>query len=126
VRALECMLEQVYSVLEETLQRLEVLVSSTLRELTENPSSFDSEGRREAALARLLPLRISLNSLETRSRRISEILDEILDENDEISDMCLTLKESVLRHRHMPHDTRHTTHDRRLALRGHAAMSDRA
>lgn len=91
VRALECMLEQVYSVIEETLQRLSVLVSNTLRELT-NPSSFDSEGRREAALGRLLPLRISLSSVQARNRRISEILDEILDSEDDVSDMCLTLR----------------------------------
>jgi len=89
VRALECMLEQVYTVVEETLQRLSVLVSSTLAELT-NPSSFDSEGRREAALGRLLPLRISLSSLETRARRVSVLLDELLDSEEDISDMCLT------------------------------------
>ena len=60
VRALECMLEQVSSVLDETLQTLRVLVSNTLRDLT-NPSAVDAEGRREAALSRLLPLRIELS-----------------------------------------------------------------
>ena len=34
VRALECMLEQVYSVFEDTLQTLSVLVQNTLRDLT--------------------------------------------------------------------------------------------
>jgi len=91
VRALECMLEQVYTVVEETLQRLSVLVASTLGELT-NPSGFDSEGRREAALGRLLPLRISLSSLQQRARRLSLLLDELLDSEDDVSDMCLTLR----------------------------------
>ena len=94
VRALECMLEQVYSVIEETLQRLSVLVTNTLRELT-NPRGGESEGRREAALGRLLPLRISLSSLQTKSRRVSEILDEILENEDDVSDMCLTLRHKL-------------------------------
>ena len=96
VRALECMLEQVYSVFEETLKTLSVLVSSTLRDLT-NPQSSrteSSEGRREAALSRLLPLRISLSALQARSRRVSVLLDEILDSEDDVSDMCLTFLHS--------------------------------
>ena len=48
--------------IEETLSRLDLLVTSTLDELTNSPSQ--SEGRRETALGRLLPLRISLNSLQ--------------------------------------------------------------
>lgn len=66
VRALEAMLEQTYSVIEEGLARLEFLVSSTLSELTNSPSY--SDGRREAALSRLLPLRISINSLKVTLR----------------------------------------------------------
>ena len=89
VRALECMLEQVYTTVDETLQRLSVLVSSTLNELT-NPSTFDSEGRREAGLGRLLPLRISLSALQARSRRISTVLDELIDSDEDMKDMCLT------------------------------------
>ena len=94
VRALECMLEQVYSVIEETLQTLSVLVQNTLRDLT-NPAAVDSEGRREAALSRLLPLRISLSGLQARSRRVSVLLDEILDSEDDVSDMCLTYLHSL-------------------------------
>ena len=89
VRALECMLEQVYSVLEDTLQRLSVLVSRTLAELTSSDAA-QSEGRREAALGRLLPLRISLSSLQARSRRISQLLDELLEEDDDLQGLCLT------------------------------------
>ena len=48
--------------IEETLSRLDLLVTSTLDELTNSPSQ--SEGRRETALGRVLPLRISLNSLQ--------------------------------------------------------------
>jgi len=88
-RALECMLEQVYTTVDETLQRLSVLVSSTLGELT-NRSSFDLEGRREAGLGRLLPLRISLSALQARSRRISTLLHELLDSDAHVKDMCLT------------------------------------
>ena len=94
VRAMECMLEQVYSVFEETLQTLSVLVQNTLRDLT-NPAKVDSEGRREAALSRLLPLRISLSGLQARSRRVSVLLDEILDSEDDVSDMCLTFLHSL-------------------------------
>ena len=97
VRALECMLEQVYSVFDETLQTLSVLVSNTLRDLT-NPVSgrgVSSEGRREAALSRLLPLRISLSALQARSRRISVLLDEILDSEDDVKDMCLTFLHDI-------------------------------
>ena len=94
VRAMECMLEQVYSVFEETLQTLSVLVQNTLRDLT-NPAKVDSEGRREAALSRLLPLRISLSGLQARSRRVSALLDEILDSEDDVSDMCLTFLHSL-------------------------------
>jgi hypothetical protein len=89
VRALECMLEQVYTTVDETLQRLSVLVSRTLGELT-NQSSFDLEGRREAGLGRLLPLRISLSALQARSRRISTLLHELLDSDAHVKDMCLT------------------------------------
>lgn len=94
MRALECMLEQVYSVFEETLQTLSVLVQNTLRDLT-NPAVVDSEGRREVALSRLLPLRISLSALQARSRRISVLLDEILESEDDVSDMCLTFLHSM-------------------------------
>ena len=94
VRALECMLEQVSSVLDETLQTLRVLVSNTLRDLT-NPAAVDSEGRREAALSRLLPLRIELSALQARTRRVSVLLDELLDSEDDLSDMCLTFLHSV-------------------------------
>ena len=99
VRALECMLEQVYTTVDETLQRLSVLVSSTLGELT-NQSSFDLEGRREAGLGRLLPLRISLSALQARSRRISTLLHELLDSDAHVKDMCLT------HHRLVPKPTR--------------------
>ena len=97
VRALECMLEQVYSVFDETLQTLSVLVSNTLRDLT-NPVSgrgVSSEGRREAALSRLLPLRISLSALTARSRRISVLLDEILESEEDVRDMCLTFLHDI-------------------------------
>jgi len=89
VRALETMLEQVYLVIEETLSRLDLLVTSTLDELTNSPSQ--SEGRRETALGRLLPLRISLNSLQARTRRLNTLLEELLDNDEDIADMCLTL-----------------------------------
>ena len=89
VRALECMLEQVYAVLDDTLGTLSGLVQSTLRDLT-NPQSVDPEGRREAALSRLLPLRISLSRLQARTRRVSVLLDEILDSEEDVADMCLT------------------------------------
>ena len=96
VRALECMLEQVSSVLDETLQTLSVLVSNTLRDLT-NPVSGrgDAEGRREAALSRLLPLRIELSALTARSRRISVLLDEILESEEDVRDMCLTFLHDI-------------------------------
>jgi hypothetical protein len=71
-----------------------VLVQNTLRDLT-NPAAIDSEGRREAALSRLLPLRISLSALQARSRRVSVLLDEILDSEDDVADMCLTFLESI-------------------------------
>merc|ERR1719321_2242679 len=95
VRVLESILEQVYSVIEETLQRLSFLVKGTLGELTSpSESSFDDlENRREAALGRLLPLRISLSSLQARSRRLTVLLDEVLDSEDDVSDMCLTLRQ---------------------------------
>merc|ERR1719178_506246 len=82
------MLEQVYSVLEDTLNRLSLLVSKTLRELTNTATR--SEGRREAALGRLLPLRISLSSLQARSRRVSLLLDEILESDDDLLSLCLS------------------------------------
>jgi hypothetical protein len=58
------MLQQTYSVFEETLQTLSALVQSTLRDLTAPGSG--GEGRREAALSKLLPLRISLSALQAR------------------------------------------------------------
>jgi len=93
VRALEAMLEQTYSVIEEGLGRLNLLVTSTLSELTNSPSS--SDGRREAALGRLLPLRISLNSLQARARRLNALLDEVLENDEDIADMCLTLQQQT-------------------------------
>jgi len=98
VLALESILEQVYAVIEETLQRLSMLVTSTLRELANGRGSrFDDlENRREAALGRLLPLRISLSSLQARSRRLTVLLDEVLDSEEDISDMCLTLRQNEL------------------------------
>lgn len=93
VRALEAMLEQTYSVIEEGLNRLSPLVSSTLAELTNSPSS--SDGQREAALGTLLPLRISLNSLQARARRLNALLDELLDNDGDVADMCLTLQQRL-------------------------------
>ena len=66
VRVVECMLEQTYSLLEEALQRLETMVTDTLAELTD-PSQSQREAGREAALGRLLPLQLSLNSLQART-----------------------------------------------------------
>lgn len=98
VLVLESILEQVYAVIEETLQRLSMLVTSTLRELANGRGSrFDDlENRREAALGRLLPLRISLSSLQARSRRLTVLLDEVLDSEEDVSDMCLTLRQNEL------------------------------
>jgi len=98
VLVLESILEQAYAVIEETLQRLSMLVTSTLRELANGRGSrFDDlENRREAALGRLLPLRISLSSLQARSRRLTVLLDEVLDSEEDISDMCLTLRQNEL------------------------------
>ena len=50
VRVVECMLEQTYSLMDEALQRLETLVTSTLAELTD-PSQAQAEAGREAALS---------------------------------------------------------------------------
>ncbi|KAL3911831.1 MAG: hypothetical protein SGPRY_008546, partial [Prymnesium sp.] len=80
VRALEAMLEQTYSVIEEGLARLEFLVSSTLSELTNSPSY--SDGRREAALSRLLPLRISINSLKQQESPLNRLGKLLLDDVD--------------------------------------------
>jgi len=93
MRALETMLEQTYSVIEEGLGRLNVLVSSTLSELTNSPSS--SDGRREAALGRLLPLRIAVNSLQARARRLNTLLEEVLDHDEDMADMCLSLRHKI-------------------------------
>jgi len=106
IRALECMLEQTYSVFEETLQTLSALVQSTLRDLTAPGSG--GEGRREAALSKLLPLRISLSALQARSRRVSLLLDEILDSEDDVSDMCLTFLRSLEPPPPLPPPTAHT------------------
>ena len=46
------------------------------------PVTVDSEGQREVALSRLLPLRISLSALQARSRRVSVLLDEILESEE--------------------------------------------
>lgn len=49
IRVVECMLEQTYTLMEEALQRLQSLVTTTLAELTD-PGQARSEARREEAL----------------------------------------------------------------------------
>ena len=69
LRALECVLELTYSLLEQSLERLSALVTTTLSELTDS-SPYQSDSRRAAALGRLLPVQISLNSLQEEKTRI--------------------------------------------------------
>ena len=94
VRVIECMLEQTYALLEESLQRLSALVTSTLAELTD--PSQQSEARREAALGRLLPLQISLNSLGARTERLASVLEEVLDNEEDLKDFALTRRHNQL------------------------------
>jgi len=94
VRVIECMLEQTYALLEESLQRLSALVTSTLGELTD--PSQQSEARREAALGRLLPLQISLNSLGARTERLASVLEEVLDNEEDLKDFALTRRHNQL------------------------------
>jgi len=89
VRVIECMLEQTYSLLEEALQRLETMVTDTLAELTD-PSQSQREAGREAALGRLLPLQLSLNSLQARTERLASVLEELLDNEEDVADLCLS------------------------------------
>ena len=89
VRVVECMLEQTYSLLEEALQRLETMVTDTLAELT-GPSQSQREAGREAALGRLLPLQLSLNSLQARTERLASVLEELLDNEEDVADLCLS------------------------------------
>ena len=89
VRVVECMLEQTYSLLEEALQRLETMVTDTLAELTD-PSQSQREAGREAALGRLLPLQLSLNSLQARTERLASVLEELLDNEEDVADLCLS------------------------------------
>mmetsp|Transcript_20988 Transcript_20988/g.34670 ORF Transcript_20988/g.34670 Transcript_20988/m.34670 type:complete len:542 (+) Transcript_20988:77-1702(+) len=90
VRALECVLEQSYSLLEQSQRRLSSLVTSTLAEMTDT-SSRQTDARRGLALARLLPMQISLKALETKATRLTEIIKELLENEDDIADMCLSL-----------------------------------
>jgi len=89
VRVIECMLEQTYSLLEEALQRLETMVTDTLAELTD-PSQSQREAGLEAALGRLLPLQLSLNSLQARTERLASVLEELLDNEEDVADLCLS------------------------------------
>lgn len=92
LRALECVLELTYSLLEQSLERLSALVTTTLSELTDS-SPYQSDSRRAAALGRLLPVQISLNSLQTKARRLTEVLAAALENEDDLLEMCLSLSE---------------------------------
>ena len=50
-----------------------------------------TRGRLQDALGKLLPLRISLNALQARTRRVSTVLEEVIENEDDLRDMCLTL-----------------------------------
>jgi antitoxin component HigA of HigAB toxin-antitoxin module len=50
-----------------------------------------ARARFQDALGKLLPLRISLNALQARTRRVSTVLEEVLENEDDLRDMCLTL-----------------------------------
>lgn len=89
VRVIECMLEQTYSLLDEALQRLETMVADTLAELTD-PSQSQRERGREAALGRMLPLQLSLNSLQARTQRLASVLEELLDNEEDVAELCLS------------------------------------
>ena len=89
VRVIECMLEQTYSLLDEALQRLETMVADTLAELTD-PSQAQRERGREAALGRMLPLQLSLNSLQARTQRLASVLEELLDNEEDVAELCLS------------------------------------
>jgi len=92
VKLLECLYEVSYTLLEQSLQRLSGLIHDLLAQLTDS-SAAQSDSRRGAALGRLLPLQISLNELRTRSRRLTTVLQELLEGEDELSGMCLSLFE---------------------------------
>ena len=50
-----------------------------------------TRARLQDALGKLLPLRISLNALQARTRRVSTVLEEVIENEDDLRDMCLTL-----------------------------------
>ena len=45
---------------------------------------------REAALGRMLPLQLSLNSLQARTQRLASVLDELLDNEEDVAELCLS------------------------------------
>ena len=49
-----------------------------------------AEAGREAALGRLLPLQLSLNSLQGRTERLASVLEELLDNEEDVADLCLS------------------------------------
>ena len=91
VRVLECVLELTHAILDDSLRRLSALVSSTLAELSDSEQGANSERRRGEALSRLLPMQISLNSLQAKARRYVSVLEEVLESDDDMADMCLSL-----------------------------------
>ena len=49
-----------------------------------------AEAGREAALGRLLPLQLSLNSLQGRTERLASVLEELLDNEEDVAELCLS------------------------------------
>ena len=45
---------------------------------------------REAALGRMLPLQLSLNSLQARTQRLASVLEELLDNEEDVAELCLS------------------------------------
>ena len=58
-------------------------------------SQAQAEAGREAALGRLLPLQLSLNSLQARAERLASVLEEVLENEEDVADLCLSAQSEV-------------------------------
>eukprot|EP00053_Salpingoeca_punica_P017823 m.172407 g.172407 ORF g.172407 m.172407 type:complete len:625 (-) comp17295_c0_seq1:750-2624(-) len=87
LRALEAMLISVTMNLDMSLHRLTASINNVLQELTEQVSS-DS-------LQRLLPLKTSLNSFQVQVRETSSALRAVLDDDELMGSMRLTMKKNL-------------------------------
>ena len=59
--------------------------------MAQSSDAHATRARFQDALGKLLPLRISLNALQARTRRVSTVLEEVIENEDDLRDMCLTL-----------------------------------